>query len=159
MAIIQLETLIEAPSEVCFDLSRDLDLHLRSQEGSGERIVGGRRSGLIGLGEEVSWEARHFGLLHRHTSRITQFDSPRHFRDSMVSGRFAKFEHDHFFESNGSVTLMRDILDFASPFGWLGRLVDRLILRRYLAKLLATRNEVIKRAAEGRTGPKAGQSG
>ncbi len=145
---ITLETSIAAPPSRCFDLSRDLDLHLRSMARSRERAVAGRTSGLLGEGEEVTWEGRHFGVLLRHTSRITRFDPPRYFRDSMVRGRFARFEHDHYFEPTGIGTLMRDALEFESPFGFLGRLVDRLILRGHLRELLLERARVIKAAAE-----------
>jgi ligand-binding SRPBCC domain-containing protein len=145
----EVETTIRAPAALCFDLSRDLDLHLKSMERSGERAVAGRTSGLIGLGEEVTWEARHFGLKHRHCSRITAFAPPAHFRDSMVRGRFQRFEHDHYFAEREGLTVMRDVVEFASPLGLLGRLVDVLFLSRYLRRLIAARNQVIKAAAEG----------
>ena len=150
MPVIEIQTQVHAPLERCFDLARDLDLHLRSMEHSGERIIGGRASGLIGMGEEVTWEARHFGVLHRHTSQITRYERPYYFRDSMIHGRFARFDHDHYFEAQGSETLMRDVVEFASPLGILGRFVDVAFLKRYLAKLISRRNEVIKLAAEAR---------
>ena len=149
MAAVLTETLVRAAPERCFDLSRDLDLHIKSMAHTGESAVAGRTSGLIELGEEVTWEARHFGVLHQHTSRITAYDRPRHFRDSMVSGRFSSFEHDHFFEPvAGGFTRMRDVLVFQSPLGPLGWLVDRLFLTRYLRRLLESRNAAIRAAAE-----------
>lgn len=114
---------------------------------SGERAIAGRTSGLIELGEEVTWEARHFGVLHRHRSRITEYDRPRHFRDVQVAGRFARFEHDHFFDEVTGGTQMRDVLEFESPFGPLGKLVDWLVLGRYLRRLIRERNEVIRAVA------------
>jgi len=83
---IELTTSIRAPREVGFDLARDLDLHLRSMAHTGERAVAGRTNGLIGPGEEVTWRARHFGVVHHHASRITAFEPPSYFRDSMVAG-------------------------------------------------------------------------
>jgi ligand-binding SRPBCC domain-containing protein len=148
MATIEIETHVDATPERCFDLARDLDLHLRSMQQTRERAVGGRTSGMIGPNEEVTWEGRHFGILHRHTSRITRYDRPRHFRDSMVRGRFARFEHDHFFEPLDGGTLMRDVVAFASPCGPLGRLVDGVLLARYLTRLIVRRNAAIKREAE-----------
>lgn len=148
MATLELVTLIRATPERCFDLSRDIDLHLRSMQASGERAIAGKTSGLIGLGEEVTWQARHFGVLHAHRSRITAYDLPRHFRDVMMEGRFARFEHDHFFEPAGGATRMRDVLVFESPLGILGRIVDVLFLKSYLSRLIVQRNEVIRREAE-----------
>lgn len=150
MPRIEIETTIDARREICFDLARDLDLHLRSMHHSGERAIGGRTSGLIEMGEEVTWQARHFGFTHQHCSRITAFARPEHFRDSMVRGRFRRFEHDHFFDDKDGRTVMRDAIDFASPFGLLGRLVDRIVLARYLRRLIEGRNRVIKDAAEVR---------
>jgi len=147
---IEIQTTIDAPREVCFDLARDLDLHVRSMHDSGERAIAGRTSGLIEMGEEVTWQARHFGLNHQHCSRITAFARPGHFRDSMVKGRFKRFEHDHFFNEKDGRTVMRDAIDFASPLGLLGGLVDRIVLARYLRSLIERRNRVIKDAAEGR---------
>ncbi len=43
---------------------------------------------------------------------------------------------------------MEDVFEFASPLGPLGLLFDRLVLRRYLRRLLMARAEAIKRAAE-----------
>ncbi|MEX2556336.1 MAG: SRPBCC family protein [Actinomycetota bacterium] len=117
MASFRLKTLIAAPLERCFDLSRDVDLHMRSMRFSRERAIAGKTSGLLDSGDAVTWEARHFGLRHRHTSRITAFDRPRHFRDEMVAGRFASFRHDHYFEPDGDGTKMIDVVSFASPFG------------------------------------------
>src|SRR5262249_33807978 len=136
MPKIVLVTLIHAPPERCFDLSRSIDLHVVSMQQTGERAVGAVTSGLLGLGEEVTWSARHLGVRQPLTSRITAFDRPHHFRDSMVRGAFRRFDHDHFFAMRGADTEMRDVFDFESPLGPLGRLADALVLERYLRSLL-----------------------
>lgn len=148
MATIVLTTLIHAPPERCFDLSRSVDLHVASTRQSGERAVGPITSGLLGPGDDVTWSARHFGIRQTLTSRMTAFDRPRHFRDSMVRGAFRRFDHDHFFTARGEDTEMRDVFDFESPLGPLGRLADALVLERYLRGFLERRNEEIKRVAE-----------
>lgn len=148
MAIIELVTLILAPKERCFDLSRSVELHLASTSDTGERAVAGVTTGLLQPGDEVTWSARHFGVRQKLTSRITAFERPGHFRDSMVTGAFRRFDHDHFFEAKGDATEMRDVFDFESPLGPLGRIADALVLTRYLRGFLERRNEVIKRAAE-----------
>ena len=143
---IEVRTRIEAPIERCFDAARDLDLHLRSMQHTGETAVAGRTSGLIELGETVTWRARHFGVRQHFTSRITAFDRPRHFQDSMVKGAFAAFVHDHFFEPMDGGTLMIDVVELRSPLGFLGRIVDRLVLRRYMQRLIAERALAIRDA-------------
>jgi len=146
---IEIQTIIQAPIEVVFDLSRSVDLHQLSQSRHGERAVDGRTSGLIELGEWVTWEAVHFGVRQRLTSRIEVMDRPRHFRDSMVRGAFRRFDHDHQFErvSSGE-TRMFDLFDYTSPLGILGRLADAVFLERYMRDLLGERNRMIREVAE-----------
>lgn len=91
MPVIRLETIIHAPLQVCFDVSRSIDLHMESTAETGERAIAGVTSGLIGLGEFVTWEAVHFGIRQRLTAKITEFEEPRLFVDEMVSGAFKRF--------------------------------------------------------------------
>lgn len=125
---------------------------MASTSDSKESVVAGVASGLLGPGESVTWRARHFRVWHRLTSRITAFDPPDHFRDSMVKGSFRRLDHDHYFEpdgEDGQWTMMREVFDFTSPFGPIGWVVNRILLTRYMRNFLVARNEVIKRAAEG----------
>ncbi len=72
-----------------------------------------------------------------------------HFRDVIVAGTFKRFDHDLFFEAiSGGRTRMRDVFDYTSPFGLIGRLADILFLKRYVRRLLEKRNAVIKGTAE-----------
>jgi ligand-binding SRPBCC domain-containing protein len=148
MPIIHLATSIRAPISLVFDLSHSIDLHLSSMAVTNERAVGGRLHGLIELGEEVTWEAVHFGVRQRLTVRITRFERPLHFRDTMVQGIFRRFEHDHRFAESGDGTTVTDDFDFTSPLGWLGRTADLVFLERYMRRLLIARNEAIKAVAE-----------
>ena len=149
MPLIHLETEIAAPIERVFDLTRSIDLHRISMSGSQERAVDGVTSGLIELGQTVTWEAVHFGVGQRLTSKITVCDRPRHLQDVMVSGVFVGFTHDHFLSETGNGTLMKDDFDYRSPLGPLGLIADFLFLETYMTKLLAERNATIKRFAEG----------
>jgi ligand-binding SRPBCC domain-containing protein len=146
--VIELTTEIRAPIERTFDLARSVDLHMDSTAQTGERVIAGVTSGLMALGQEVTWRARHLGIWQHLTSRITSFERPCHFRDSMVRGAFRRFDHDHFFAQHGEITIMRDVFDFQSPFGILGRIADRLFLTGYMRRFLRTRCTLIKTVAE-----------
>jgi ligand-binding SRPBCC domain-containing protein len=148
MTVIELTTDVNAPIERVFDLARDLDLHARSMAHTGERAVAGRTTGLIDLGDTVSWRARHFGLWWSLTSRVTAVEAPVRFEDVQEHGPFAWFRHEHRFESLGRGTRMYDRWEHRSPLGPLGRLVDHLLLDRYMRGLLVTRNAALKQAAE-----------
>ena len=148
MPVIELTTEIRAPVERVFDLSRSVDLHAASVAHTGERAVAGVMRGLIGPGQEVTWSARHFGVRQTLTSRITLFERPQRFRDSMVRGAFRRFDHDHLFAATALGTTMTDIFDYDSPLGIIGRLADALFLEAYMRRLLLQRNRVIKEVAE-----------
>lgn len=148
MPTITLTTSIRAPRHRVFDLARSIEAHLDSTHGTAERAVAGVITGLIGPGDEVTWEARHFGVRQRLTVRITAFDRPAHFQDVMISGAFARMVHDHHFADDAAGTVMRDRFDFASPFGPLGALADRLVLLPYLRRFLIRRNGALRQQAE-----------
>jgi ligand-binding SRPBCC domain-containing protein len=114
---------------------------------SGERAVAGVTSGLIGLGETVTWSARHFGIRWTMTSRIVEFDRPSRFVDEQIKGPFAGFRHEHAFEPATTGTLMRDHVTFDAPLGPLGDAVERAILGRYVRRLVEARNDYLRRAA------------
>ena len=145
---IELHTQINAPIKRCFDLSRNINLHLISTKHTGERAIAGTTSGLIGLGETVTWRARHFGIWQNLTVKVTAFNSPNFFADEMVKGAFKSFRHEHHFSEQNGKTLMKDVFRFESPGGWLGRLFNKLVLQQYMTSLLEQRNQVIKQVAE-----------
>jgi ligand-binding SRPBCC domain-containing protein len=148
VTVINLTTDIDAPIERVFDLARDLDLHARSMAHTGERAVGGRRTGRVDVGDTVTWRARHFGLWWSLTSRITAVEAPVRFEDVQERGPFAWFRHEHRFESVGGGTRMHDRWEHRAPLGPLGRLVDHLFIGRHMRSLLVTRNAALKREAE-----------
>jgi ligand-binding SRPBCC domain-containing protein len=146
--VIELTTEVHAPIERIFDLARSVELHMNSTAETNERAVAGVLSGLMAFGDEVTWRARHFGVWQHLTSRITMFERPFHFRDSMVRGAFRRFDHDHFFAQQGENTEMREVFDFQSPFGILGRTAERLFLTNYMRRFLFARCTWIKTVAE-----------
>lgn len=148
MPRIELTTEIRAPIDRCFDLGRSIDLHVATAEASGEQAVAGVTSGLIGLGEQVTWRARHFGVAWHMTSLITAAVRPVSFQDRMIQGPFAVFEHDHVFEEAGELTRMTDDLRFEAPAGPIGRIVSARLILPHLTRFLIERNAVLKRVAE-----------
>ena len=145
MSLIQLQTLIAAPPERCFDLSLSVEIHLDSAATTGERVTSGPRSGVLGPGDTVTWEARHLGMRRRLTVKVTAYERPRMFRDEMLSGSFQRMRHDHWFEQHEDGTRMRDEFEFASALAPL----DALVLKPHLRRFLLTRNDTIRRVAEG----------
>ena len=148
MPTITLTTTIDASVEAVFDLSRSVDIHVASTKQTREEVVAGRTTGLLELGESVTWRARHFGIRQSLTSKITVLERPHLFVDEMVTGAFRSFRHEHHFRAVGPATEMKDVFVFECPLGALGRLVDRLVLTRYMTRFLVERNRVLKATAE-----------
>jgi ligand-binding SRPBCC domain-containing protein len=139
----RLDTHLDCPPEQAFALSLDIGAHERSLAGTGERAVDGVTTGRIGLGETVTFRARHLGVVWRLTSRITALEAPHRFVDEQVRGPFARFRHEHRFERAGTGTRMVDDVVVTAPFGPVGRLAELLVLDGYLRRLLSTRNAAL----------------
>jgi ligand-binding SRPBCC domain-containing protein len=145
---VEHSTEINAPPEVVFDLSLDIDAHLASMSESRERAVAGVMTGRIGLNEEVTWRATHFGIPFTMTNRVTALDRPRRFVDEQVQGPFRRFHHEHVFEPRGSGTVMIDRVSFGAPLGPLGWAAERVALAGYMCRLIEKRASFLKVAAE-----------
>jgi ligand-binding SRPBCC domain-containing protein len=156
--VILIETRIRAPIARVFDLARDVDVHAQTSAFTGERIVGGRTSGLLQLGDMVVFEAVHLGLRRRLTAKIVELDPPHRFIDEMVEGPFASLRHLHEFRQEGSEVVMRDTLTWQSPLGLLGRLADFVLVHRHLRAYLTTKQTNPKAHAEREPTPFADRS-
>lgn len=148
MALITLETIIDAPRERVFDLSRSIDVHQDAAVATDEKAIAGVMAGLLGADEEVTWQARHFGIVQRLRVRMTRFDRPAHFQDTMLKGAFRSMKHDHWFEERDGKTVMTDRFEFVAPFGVCGRIAERFFLTRYMRRFIEERNAVLKQIAE-----------
>lgn len=148
MTSIHLTTFIIAPIERVFDLSRSVNLHKISTAHTRETAIAGVLTGLMNENETVTWQARHFGKQRQFTSKIIEMLRPQSFTDVMIKGDFKSFFHQHYFKKTNNGTIMIDMLEFESPYGVLGKLINRFFLKSYLEKLLIKRNNVIKEYAE-----------
>ena len=149
MPKIEIITHINAPKEVVFDLSRSVELHKISTQKTKEEVVAGKMTGLIEINESVTWRAKHLGFYQKLTSKITEFNYPEYFVDEMQKGAFKSFRHEHyFFEVKKDKVKMVDVFDYESPFGIIGKLIDRFFLKKYMTNLLFERNKVLKKFAE-----------
>ncbi len=148
MPRIELERVIAAPPAAVYALALDPGLHLRSMTRYRETMIESPADGRFTEGSTVTWRARHFGIPFRLRSMVYDLDPPRGFRDRQIAGPFGAFVHEHRFLEHPNGTLMRDTIEFHSPFGPLGRLVDAAVLGRYMRRLIERRNETLATEAE-----------
>lgn len=148
MPKIHLTTFIAAPVERVFDLSRSINLHQISTAPSNEKAIDGVMTGLINKNETVTWQAKHLFKTRQLTSKITEMKSPCFFIDEMVKGDFKSLHHEHHFKAAANGTIMIDLLNFETPYGNFGKIVNSIFLKSYLENFLIKRNAVIKEYAE-----------
>ena len=152
MTQITLETLIKAPIDQVFDLSLDIDFHKESVSQTQEEAIAGVVTGQIKLGETVTWRGKHLGVWFTHTSILSAYNAPTYFVDEMTDGKFKSFGHEHRFRESETKneTYMTDILSYEVPYGIIGNIINKTLLKQHLTKFLEQRNMALKKALENR---------
>jgi len=148
MTTLEFTTMIKAEVKDVFDISRNIDFHIISASQTKEQAIDGKTSGLITLGEQVTFRGRHFDLYLTHTSKITEYDFPNYFQDTMIAGYFKSFAHQHFFYPITTGTKMVDIITYKLPFGTSGKVFNVIFFKNYLKKFIIQRNHCIQQNSE-----------
>jgi len=95
------------------------------------RIVGPAPSPMA-AGSRIEYRIRWMGLSLRWVTRITRWNPPYEFQDVQEKGPYARWIHTHRFRATEGGVLIDDHVDYALPFGPLGRLAHALRVRRQL---------------------------
>ncbi|MCB0804220.1 MAG: SRPBCC family protein [Bacteroidales bacterium] len=82
-------------------------------------------------------------------TEITQVKKPWYFVDSQLSGPYAYWHHQHFFRETATGVEMKDIVNYAAPFGWIGRGAEYLIVNKKVVEIFDFRykklNQIFQR--------------
>jgi ligand-binding SRPBCC domain-containing protein len=97
-------------------------------------------------GATIDYQLTLLGLPLRWRSLITEWRPGERFVDEQVTGPYAAWRHTHEFEAQGNGTLVRDTVEYAVPYGPLGRLANLLFVERTLARIFDFRRDAIQRA-------------
>jgi ligand-binding SRPBCC domain-containing protein len=104
------------------------------------------KTGGIERGARVVLEVGKWPFRQRWVAVHEDFEVGRYFTDQQVSGPFAYWKHVHTFEPQGpAASILEDRVEYALPFGFLGRWFGGWFVRRKLAKLFKFRHEVTAR--------------
>lgn len=150
MPTIHLTNFVAAPPERVFDLSRSIFLHKQSMIKFNETAISGTTSGLINLGETVTWRAKHLFKTRFLKMKVMDMNRPNSFTETQVKGDFKSLTHEHFFKPTYNGTLAIDLFHFEIAFGKAGSLFNKLYLTNYIRDLLEQRNKFIKEYAESK---------
>jgi hypothetical protein len=94
-------------------------------------------------GTLIDYELRLYGLRFRWQTKIEEFTPVESFVDIQTRGPYRKWRHRHTFEEAAGGTLMRDAVEYAMPFGVLGRVARALVVERSLERIFDERNRAI----------------
>jgi ligand-binding SRPBCC domain-containing protein len=101
-------------------------------------------------GTLLEYKLRIHGLPVRWRTRIEEWAPPERFVDVQERGPYRLWRHTHrFVASEGGTTVIDDV-EYALPFGVLGRLVNRMFVARDVAEIFDYRVEQIASLLPGR---------
>ncbi len=142
------ESRIAAPPERVFDFHESPGA-LGRLTPPWERVVVESGGGSIRPGGRMTLTTTFGPLRLRWVAEHTEYDPPRLFADRQLSGPFASWYHRHRMIDDGhGGTLLRDEVDYALPFGAIGRWIGAGYIRRKLARMFDYRHEVTRRMIE-----------
>jgi ligand-binding SRPBCC domain-containing protein len=100
----------------------------------------------MGVGTLIEYRLRLHRVPVRWRTRIEAWEPPRRFVDAQVKGPYSLWEHTHEFEANGpGATIIEDRVRYSIPFGPLGELANRALVRRDLRQIFDYRRDAVAR--------------
>jgi ligand-binding SRPBCC domain-containing protein len=100
----------------------------------------------MGHGTLIEYRLRLHRVPVRWRTRIAVWEPPWRFVDVQVRGPYSLWEHTHTFEEDGpEATIIRDRVRYSIPFGPLGALAERLLVRRDLKQIFDYRRDAVAR--------------
>ena len=142
MVTIRLTTWVNAPIERCFQLATNVEFNSASasaKAASGDTFQ---------VGDVFNRSGWWRGLRMAYTSRIEEIRPFTYFKEVMADGSFRQFEHEHHFTPMDDGTRVRSEVRFAAGGGPVGLMLERLLLRKHVLKLLTQRHMRLKDAVE-----------
>ncbi len=96
-------------------------------------------------GQIISYKVNVLPLVRmRWVTEITHVQKPDYFADEQRFGPYALWHHKHHLKAVEGGVEMTDEVDYAIPFGFLGRLAQWLFVGREVNAIFDYRNEVLE---------------
>ncbi len=91
-----------------------------------------------------------FGLPMSWLTEITQVRKPEYFVDEQRVGPYRIWHHEHSFRALGpGETEVRDLVHYVPPFGPLGLVLNKLLVRPQLERIFEFRRQQLEKIARG----------
>jgi ligand-binding SRPBCC domain-containing protein len=106
------------------------------------------------VGGEFRLKVRQGGIPLEWTGFWEKVSPPEALVDGARRSPFRHWRHHHLFKSSGKGTLLTDVVEYALPFGPLGRLLDATLMRLLFSVMFRSRHKATLRFFQ-----KAGHTG
>lgn len=79
-------------------------------------------------------------------TEITHLHAPNYFVDEQRFGPYKMWHHEHIFkETDDGKILMEDIISYAVPFGFIGNIVNKIIIAKKINEIFSFRRKVLEK--------------
>lgn len=102
----------------------------------------------IEAGTLIDYRLQMYGIPFRWRSEITKWQPGVVFVDEQVKGPYRYWRHEHTFESNGEMTIVRDKVAYAVPGG---KLAHRLFVQGNIEKIFEFRTSMLQQLFDTKT--------
>jgi hypothetical protein len=99
----------------------------------------------IEQGTLIRYRIRLPGIPMYWQTEISAWNPPHNFVDDQKKGPYKRWHHTHTFEAHGNRTKVIDDVEFALPFGVLGRMVHAVKVRPDVERIFEYRRAQIER--------------
>jgi ligand-binding SRPBCC domain-containing protein len=149
MPVFEYRTSLPCTVETAFDfLSRPANVASISPPEIGLVFVDA--PDVLAMGSRFSFRVQAYGQPVQFEHEVTSFDRPRGFRERMVKGPLARWDHEYLFEADGSLAVLTNRIDFEPPGGMLGMFVTAERMLDQMETSYAQRAEKLQRVLAGR---------
>jgi len=84
-----------------------------------------------------------FGIKMNWTTEISHVKEQEYFVDEQRTGPFALWHHQHHFKVVKGGVLMTDLLNYAIPYGIIGRIANTLLVEKQVKNIFVYRTKAI----------------
>ncbi len=84
------------------------------------------------------------GIKTKWVTEITHVKDKQYFVDEQRFGPYALWHHKHFIKEIDGGIEMEDIIDYKVPFGWLGQLVQPILVKPKLEEIFEYRTQKLE---------------
>lgn len=120
--------------------SSPANLETITPAGMGFRIISRHHGDKMYAGQLIEYKVKPLlGIPVYWMTEITQVKEPEYFIDEQRYGPYRLWHHQHHFRQIPGGVEMTDIVHYKIPLGFIGRLINRLVVRKKLEQIFSYR--------------------